>query len=114
MPFWRLCKITLRTEPNPAKGSQENTFHFSVTDANRKRVSDGNVRITFVMPAMPEMNMAEMKVMPTVAWNGSNYSGKANIPPSGLWNVTLQVLKADTLVQIGLSAAGVELCYGWH
>jgi nitrogen fixation protein FixH len=88
-------KVALRTEPNPAKGSQENTFHVSVTDANGKPVSDGHVKITLVMPAMPEMNMAGMKVTPTVAWNGSDYSGKASIPSAGLWNVSVQVLKGD-------------------
>jgi hypothetical protein len=56
------------------------------------------VKITLVMPAMPEMNMAEMKVTPTVAWNGSDYSGKASIPSAGLWNVSVQVLKGDRVV----------------
>jgi hypothetical protein len=53
------------------------------------------VKITIVMPAMPEMGMAEMKVTPTVAWNGSDYSGKANLPSAGVWNVNVQVLKRD-------------------
>ena len=43
-------------------------------------------------------DMAEMKVTPTVAWNGSDYSGKASIPSAGLWNVTVQVLKQDRVV----------------
>src|SRR5258708_18798210 len=71
-------KITLRTEPNPAKGSQENTFHLNVTDLNGKPVSDAKVKLTLDMPAMPMMNMAAMKVSPVVVWNGSDYSGKAN------------------------------------
>jgi uncharacterized GH25 family protein len=91
-------KITLRTEPNPAKGSQENTFHISVTDANGKPVSDATVKLTLDMPAMPEMNMAAMKVSPVVVWNGSDYSGKANLPSAGLWNVTVQVLKQERVV----------------
>jgi hypothetical protein len=91
-------KITLHTEPNPAKGSQENTFHVSVADANGKPVSDAKVKLTLDMPAMPEMGMAEMKVTPTVAWTGSDYSGKANIPSAGMWNVTLQVLQQDRVV----------------
>src|ERR1700688_1089049 len=88
-------KITLRTEPNPAKGSAGNTFHISVADSGGKSISDATLKITLVMPAMPEMGMAEMKVTPTVAWNGSDYSGKANIPSAGLWNVTIQALKGD-------------------
>jgi hypothetical protein len=42
---------------------------------------------------MPEMGMAEMKVALTVAWNGSDYSGKVNIPSAGQWNVTIKVLR---------------------
>ena len=91
-------KITFRTEPNPAKGSQENTFHLSVTDAKGTPVSDAAVKLTLDMPAMPEMKMAAMKVSPVVVWNGSDYSGKANIPSAGLWNVTVQVLKQDRVV----------------
>ncbi|HEX3376024.1 MAG TPA: FixH family protein [Candidatus Acidoferrales bacterium] len=91
-------KISLRTDPSPAKGSAQNTFHVSVVDAAGKSISDATVKIALVMPAMPEMGMAEMKVAPTVAWNGSDYSGKANIPSAGPWNVTIQVLKQDRVV----------------
>jgi uncharacterized GH25 family protein len=91
-------KITIRTEPNPAKGSQENIFHLNVADANGKPVPDATVKLTLDMPAMPEMNMAAMKISPVVVWNGSDYSGKANIPSAGLWNATVQVLKQDRVV----------------
>ena len=91
-------KITLRTEPNPAKGSQENTFHVSVMGADGKPISDTTVKLTLDMPAMPEMNMTAMKVSPAVAWNGSDYSGKANIPSAGMWNVNIQVLKQNVVV----------------
>jgi nitrogen fixation protein FixH len=91
-------KITLRTEPNPAKGSQENTFHLSVADATGKPVSDAKVKLTLDMPAMPEMNMAAMKVSPALAWSGSDYSGKSNLPSAGLWNVTVQVMKQDRVI----------------
>jgi hypothetical protein len=91
-------KISLRTDPSPAKGSAQNTFHVSVADSAGKSISDATVKIALVMPAMPEMGMAEMKVAPTVAWNGSDYSGKANIPSAGQWNVTIQVLKQDRAI----------------
>jgi uncharacterized GH25 family protein len=91
-------KITFRTEPNPAKGSQENTFHLNVADANGKPVSDATVKLTLDMPAMPEMNMAAMKVSPVMVWNGSDYSGKANLPSAGIWNVNVQVLRQDRVV----------------
>ena len=91
-------KISFRTDPNPAKGSVQNTFHVSIVDAAGKSISDATVKIALVMPAMPEMGMAEMKVAPTVAWNGSDYSGKANIPSAGPWNVAVQVLKQDRVI----------------
>jgi hypothetical protein len=88
-------KITLRTEPEIAKGAQENTFHVSVADADGKPVSDATVTLALVMPAMPQMNMAEMRVSPAVAWNGSDYAGKAKIPSVGMWNVTVKVLRQN-------------------
>jgi YtkA-like len=91
-------KISFRTDPSPAKGSAQNTFHVSVADSAGKSISDATVKIALVMPAMPEMGMAEMKVAPTVAWNGSDYSGKASIPSAGAWNVTIQVLKQDRVI----------------
>jgi YtkA-like len=93
-------KISFRTDPSPAKGSAQNTFHVSVADSTGKSISDATVKVALVMPAMPEMGMAEMKVAPTVAWNGSDYSGKANIPSAGPWNVTIQVLKKDRAIAI--------------
>jgi hypothetical protein len=91
-------KITLRTEPEIAKGTQENTFHVSVADADGKPVSDAAVTLTLIMPAMPQMNMAEMRVSPAVAWNGSDYAGKAKIPSVGTWNVTVKVLRQNKAV----------------
>ena len=91
-------KISFRTDPSPAKGSAQNTFHVSVADSAGKSISDATVKIALVMPAMPEMGMAEMKVAPTVAWNGSDYSGKANIPSAGPWKVTIQVMKQDRVI----------------
>jgi hypothetical protein len=91
-------KISFRTEPSPARGSGENMFHVSVADSAGKSISDAAVNINVVMPAMPEMNMAEMKVTPTVAWNGSDYSGKANVPSAGVWNVDVQILKQDRVI----------------
>lgn len=91
-------KISFHTDPSPVKGSAQNTFHVSIADSAGKAISDATVKIALVMPAMPEMGMAEMKVATTVAWNGSDYSGKANIPSAGSWNVTIQVLKQDRVM----------------
>jgi uncharacterized GH25 family protein len=91
-------KIVLRTEPETLKGGQENTFHVNVTDPDGKPVSDATVKLTLDMPAMPEMNMAAMKVSPAVAWNGTDYSGKANIPSAGPWSVIVKVVRKNQVI----------------
>jgi len=48
-------KITFRTEPDPPKGAAQNMFHVSITDADGKPVTDAQVRVLLVMPAMPTM-----------------------------------------------------------
>jgi uncharacterized GH25 family protein len=82
------------------KGGQENTFHVSVTDPDGKPVSDATVKLTLDMPAMPEMNMAAMKVSPAVAWNGTDYSGKANIPSAGAWNASVKVGRQNKVIAL--------------
>jgi len=89
---------TLHTDPAEIKGDQENTFHVSVTDHDGKPVSDATVKLTLDMPAMPEMGMAAMKVSPVLSWNGSDYSGKANVPSAGSWGVTIKVVRQNQMI----------------
>src|SRR5437879_1382542 len=49
--------ITFSTDPKPAKGAAQNTLHVSVTDKSGKPIRDAEVKVEFVMPAMPSMNM---------------------------------------------------------
>jgi hypothetical protein len=91
-------KIAVRTEPQSLKSGQENTFHVGVTDPNGKPVSDATVKLTLDMAAMPEMNMAAVKVSPALAWNGSDYSGKANVPSAGPWSVTVKVIRQNQVI----------------
>jgi NO-binding membrane sensor protein with MHYT domain len=69
-----------------------------VTDHDGKPVSDATVKLTLDMPAMPEMGMAAMKVSPVLAWNGADYSGKANIPSAGSWDVTIKVIRQNQVI----------------
>ena len=87
--------ITLHTDPAEMKGDQENTFHVSVTDHDGKPVSDATVRLALDMPAM---GMAAMKVTPVLSWNGSDYSGKANVPSAGSWSVTIKVVRQNEVI----------------
>ena len=82
-------KITFRTTPSPPKGAAENAFHVIVTDAAGKPVSDAQVKVIFLMPAMP--GMGEMRSSADLAWNGREYAGKGGIPMAGPYNVVVEV-----------------------
>jgi YtkA-like protein len=84
--------ITLTALPAPPKvGDTQLTV--TVKQAG-KPVADADVSVLFVMPAMPEMKMAEMRneVKLTSAGAGT-YSGKGKILMSGTWTVTVSVKK---------------------
>jgi hypothetical protein len=98
MPATNGYKIVLRTEPATLKGLEENTFHVTVMDPDGKMVSDATVKLTLDMPAMPDMGMAAMKVSPSLAWNGSDYSGKEKVPSSGPWTATISVMRKDQVI----------------
>ncbi len=82
-------KITFRTTPSPPKGAAENAIHVIVTDAAGKPVSDAQVKVIFLMPAMP--GMGEMRSSADLAWNGREYAGKGDIPMAGPYNVVVEV-----------------------
>jgi hypothetical protein len=91
-------KMTLRTEPDPPQGAKENTLHVSLTDPAGKPVSDAQVRLTFTMPAMPAMNMPEMKNGAELKWTGSDYTGKLQIMMAGGWNVALEARRGNEIL----------------
>jgi nitrogen fixation protein FixH len=87
--------ITFTTQPTPAKGGADNLVEVSVKDAKGQPVSDADVSVTLVMPAMPAMNMAEMRNAVTLKSAGAGkYSGKGQVMMAGTWNVTVTVKKA--------------------
>jgi hypothetical protein len=91
-------KLTFKTEPDPPQGAKENTIHVSLTDASGKAVSDAQVRLTFTMPAMPAMNMPEMKNGAELKWTGSEYTGPIQILMAGGWNVGIEARRGNELV----------------
>jgi nitrogen fixation protein FixH len=87
--------ITFTTQPTPAKGGADNLFEVSVKDVKGQPVSDADVSVTLVMPAMPAMNMAEMRNVVTLKSAGTGkYSGKGQVMMAGTWNVTVTAKKA--------------------
>ena len=91
-------KLTFRIEPDPPQGAKENTIHVLLTDASGKPVPDAQVRLTFTMPAMPAMNMGEMKNSAELKWTGSEYVGPIQIMMAGGWNVGIEARRGNELL----------------
>lgn len=82
--------VSLQMEPAPPKGGSEGTFHVKVTGPDGKPISDAQVQMQLVMPAMPSMGMGEMRSSVDFMWNGSEYVGKGMVGMAGPWNVTVE------------------------
>jgi hypothetical protein len=85
--------LTFKTEPDPPKVG-ENTFEAMVM-AGGQPVTDGSVSVEFVMPAMPSMNMAEMRSTVALKHDGSGrYRGTGNVAMAGTWEATVKVTRS--------------------
>jgi RND family efflux transporter MFP subunit len=91
-------KLTFRIEPDPPQGAKENTIHVLLMDASGKPVPDARVRLTFTMPAMPAMNMPEMRNNAELKWTGSEYAGPIQILTAGGWNVGIEARRGNELI----------------
>ena len=71
-----------------------NEFEVMVKGADGKPISDADVSVLFVMPAMPAMKMAEMRNDVKLKPSGPGmYMGSGNVMMAGKWNVTVSVKK---------------------
>ena len=94
-PDSNAAKIDFRADTDPIKGGENNMFHAGLTDASGKPIVDAHVTVTLVMPAMPAMNMPEMKNTFELPWaaNRQMYAGNGNVPTSGSWTVLVEARK---------------------
>lgn len=87
--------ITLKSQPSPPR-TGENQFEVTVKRLNGQAVTDADVSLLFVMPAMPEMKMPEMrnevklKAAARPAPEGT-YTGAGQVMMAGQWNITVSV-----------------------
>ena len=78
-------------QPKDVKAG-DNQFEVMVKGADGKPISDADVSVLFVMPAMPAMKMAEMRNEVKLKPSGSGmYMGPGNVMMAGKWNVTVSV-----------------------
>jgi membrane fusion protein, copper/silver efflux system len=92
--------LTLRVDPAMPKGGSEATFHVTVAGPNGKPVTDAQVQLTLVMPAMPSMGMPEVRSSIELTWNGSEYVGKGAIAMAGPWNVSVEARRGEQLLSV--------------
>jgi RND family efflux transporter MFP subunit len=85
-------EVQFRFSADPAspKGGSNTTVHVAVLDASGNPISDAAVKVALVMPAMPAMNMPEMRSPADLNWDGTEYTGTMKIPSSGAWNVEIE------------------------
>lgn len=87
-------QIAFRTEPDPPKAG-ENQFEATVKGPDGTPITDADVSVTFVMPAMPSMNMPEMRQTTRLTHAGRGvYRGKGDVAMAGRWQVTVSVARA--------------------
>jgi len=93
-------KIDFHADPSPMKAGEDNQFRVTLTDSTGKPVADARVTVTLIMPAMPSMNMPEMKSSCELAWKAGTqmYVGKGQAPMSGTWNVTVEARKNGSMI----------------
>ena len=78
-------------QPKDVKAG-DNQFEVMVKGTDGKPISDADVSVLFVMPAMPAMKMAEMRNEVKLKPSGSGmYMGPGNVMMAGKWNVTVSV-----------------------
>jgi multidrug efflux pump subunit AcrA (membrane-fusion protein) len=90
--------FTFRTSPEPPAPGSDNRAHVTVLDSAGKPVSDAEVRVTAVMPAMPSMGMPEMRDTADLQWDGSEYMGSLKVGMAGPWNVVVEARRNDQLL----------------
>jgi membrane fusion protein, copper/silver efflux system len=93
------ARIELHAAPE-LKGGADNAFQATLTDASGKAIGDAQVTVTLVMPAMPAMNMPEMKNSFELQWTAGQqmYVGKGNVPMAGNWTVLVEARKNGGVV----------------
>jgi membrane fusion protein, copper/silver efflux system len=99
----------MTSDPSPPHKGR-NTFRVKLTDAKGAPISGAEVSVTFLMPAMPEMGMAAMRIPVALSDKGNGvYEGSGELGSSGTWQVTIQVKKSGQTIlskQLSVSSTG--------
>jgi RND family efflux transporter MFP subunit len=86
-------KVEFVNSPDPPKGDAPITYRVRLIDNKGQPITDAQVRVDILMPAMPSMNMGEMKTGENLKWTGSEYSAVGNMPTAGSWVTTITAVR---------------------
>jgi hypothetical protein len=94
------AKIDFHAEPDPLKAGEENLLRVGLTDAQGKAIADASVNVKLIMPAMPAMDMPEMKGSFDLAWDAGRqvYIGKGQAPMTGTWTVFVEARRNGAVI----------------
>jgi RND family efflux transporter MFP subunit len=94
------AKIDFHAETDPLKAGEDSQFHINLTDAQGKPIADANVTMRLIMPAMPAMNMPEMKSSFDLQWTAGQqmYVGRGQAPMPGTWTVFVEARKNGAVI----------------
>lgn len=91
-------KFTFRSEPGIPRGNSDAILHVTLLDASGNAVSDAQVKVSLIMPAMPAMGMGEMRAATDLAWRGRDYTGAIKVPMAGSWTVEVNATRGGQLL----------------
>ncbi|MBM3819347.1 MAG: FixH family protein [Acidimicrobiia bacterium] len=81
-------EVAFSSQPEPPV-TGDNTFEVTLMQGGQP-VTDADVSVTFLMAAMPEVKMPEMRTSTPLAHDGGGrYRGMGNVMMSGAWDVTV-------------------------
>jgi nitrogen fixation protein FixH len=94
------AKIEFHAETDPLKAGEDNQFHVSLTDAQGKPIANASVTVRLIMPAMPAMDMPEMKSSIDLPWAAGQqmYMGKGQAPAAGTWTVFVEARRNGAVI----------------
>lgn len=83
--------VAFASDPNPVR-SGDNTLTITVKQPDGTAIDDASVSAQFYMPAMPSMNMPEMRSEFVFSPKGQGrYEASGQLVMGGTWNVTVNV-----------------------
>jgi hypothetical protein len=94
------ARLDFHADADPMKVGQDNSFSATLTDGAGRVLTDARITVTLVMPAMPAMNMPEMKSSFGLTWEASRqmYVGRGQPGAAGTWNVLVEARKGASVV----------------